>query len=243
VWGFFTWTVREGLIDTNPVDGTERPDEGKRTRLISDAELRDIWAALRDDPYGDIMRLLILTGARARQIGGLRWSEVDLTTRLITLPPKRTKNRRGHEILLNDKALDVLRTRRRLTWPDGTPCDLIFARGLQGFNDWAGSKVDLDRRINQARRQAGAEPMLEWTLHDFRRLMSPAMHDRLGIMPHVVESCLGHVGHQSGTAGRYNRVLYRAEKAAALARWADYAVAVVEGHMQKVRASRPPHIT
>jgi integrase len=113
--GFFAWTIREGLIDANPADGTERREEGERTRLISDAELREIWSTLRDDAYGDIMRLLILTGARAREIGGLRWSETDLTTRFIKLRPERTKNKREHEIFLGDSALDVLRTRTRLT--------------------------------------------------------------------------------------------------------------------------------
>jgi hypothetical protein len=89
--GFFAWSMREGLIDSNPVEGTERREEGERTRLISDAELRDIWSALRDDAYSDILRLLILTGARAKEIGGLCWRECDLTTRFIMLPPERTK--------------------------------------------------------------------------------------------------------------------------------------------------------
>jgi integrase len=232
--GFFAWTVREGLIDNNPVAGTERREEGERTRLITDAELCDIWSALSEDAYGDITRLLILSGARAREIGGLAWSEVDLMKRFITLPPERTKNRREHEIFLTDSALDILRARPRLTWSDGTPCDLIFGRGKQGFNDWAGSKVDLDRRIDLARRAVGTDPMPEWTLHDFRRLISTAMHDRLGIMPHVVEAVLGHVGHQGGTAGRYNLALYRAEKAAALKRWAQMVSDVVEGREHKV---------
>ena len=78
--------------------------------------------------------------------------------------------------------------------------------------------------------------MQEWTLHDFRRLISTTMHDRFGVMPHVVESVLGHVGHRSGTAGRYNLALYRAGKAAALTRWADYVLAVVKGDEQKVVA-------
>jgi integrase len=237
--GFFAWTIREGLIDANPADGTERREEGERTRLISDAELREIWSTLRDDAYGDIMRLLILTGARAREIGGLRWSETDLTTRFIKLKPERTKNKRDHEIFLGDSALDVLRTRSRLTWPDGTPCDLIFGRGRQGFNDWAGSKLDLDRRIDQSRCAAGVdEPMPHWTVHDFRRLISTTMHDRLGILPHVVEAVLGHVGHQGGTPGRYNLALYRAEKTAALTRWAEHVAAIVEGREHKIVAIR-----
>jgi integrase len=232
--GFFAWCIREGLIDVNPASDTERREESKRTRLISDAELRDIWSALRDDAYGDVMRLLILTGARATEIGALRWSEVDLPTRLITLPKERVKNGRGHEIYLSDIALDILRARPRLTWPDGTPCDLIFGRGSKGFNDWAGSKTDLDRRIDQARRAAALESMPEWTVHDFRRLVSTTMHERLQVQPHIVEACLGHVGHRGGVAGRYNLALYRGEKAAALTRWADFMLVVVQGREHKI---------
>jgi integrase len=231
---FFVWCMRQGLLDGNPAAGTERREESKRTRLITDVELRDIWSALRDDPYGDIMRLLVLTGARAREIGSSCWSEVDLAARLIRLPAARTKNRREHEILLSDDAVAILRARPRLTLPDGTPCDLVFGRGQQGFNDWAGSKIDLDRRINQARRDAGAEPMAEWVVHDFRRLVSTAMHDRLSISPHIVEEILGHVGHKKGSAGHYNLALYRSEKAAALTRWAQRVSDIVAGREQKV---------
>jgi integrase len=202
--------------------------------LITDAELRDIWVALRDDAYGDIMRLLVLTGARREEVGGLRWSEINPTTRCITLPPERTKNGREHEIYLSYSALEVLRARPRLAWPDGTPCDLVFGRGKQGFNDWAGAKVDLDRRIAQARNAAGADPIPDWTLHDFRRLISTAMHDRLGIMPHVVEVVLGHVGHQGGTAGRYNLALYRVDKASALERWAQLVSDIVDDRKHNV---------
>ena len=73
------------------MEWTERREEGQRARLITDVELRDIWAALRDDAYGDILRLLILTGARREEIGGLQWSEVDLTTPCIILPAERPK--------------------------------------------------------------------------------------------------------------------------------------------------------
>ena len=121
-----------------------------------------------------------------------------------------------------------------MTSSDGTPCDLVFGRGKQGFNDWAGAKTDLDRRIARARSAADGEPMANWTLHDFRRLISTAMHDRLGIMPHVVEAVLGHVGHQGGTAGRYNRALYRTEKAAALKQWAQMVSDIIEGRQHKV---------
>jgi len=38
---------------------------------------------------------------------------------------------------------------------------------------------------------------------------------------------LAHVGHQRGVAGTYNKAEYLAERRRALARWADYVLAVV----------------
>ena len=66
-------------------------------------------------------------------------------------------------------------------------------------------------------------------LHDFRRLASTVMHDKLAIQPHIVERVLAHVGHQAGVAGAYNKAEYLAERRRALARWADYVLAVVTG--------------
>jgi hypothetical protein len=49
------------------------------------------------------------------------------------------------------------------------------------------------------------------------------MHDRLDILPHIVEAVLNHVsGHRAGVAGVYNRAKYLSPMRAALARWADF---------------------
>jgi integrase len=141
-----------------------------------------------------------LTGARREEIGGLQHNEINLKTRRITLPPERVKNGREHEIYLSDTALEILRARSLLTNADGTPCDLVFGRGKQGFNDWAGSKRDLDRRINDARHTSGIAPMRSWTPHDFRRLVSTTMNEELGIQPHIVEEILGHRGEHTRRA-------------------------------------------
>jgi integrase len=233
------------LVEINPVALTERRAEKSRDRVLDDGELREIWAALGNDVYGDICRLLVLLGSRRDELGSLRWSEVDLDRALISLSGERTKNKRAHEIPLSAPALAILKARHAL--PNSTARDLIFAGGHLGFSDWSGSKIDLDKRILAARiaaaEQAGADPakvapMPHWTLHDFRRVISTAMHDRLGIAPHVVEAVLGHVGHQAGTPGRYNRATYREEKARALTLWADHLLAVVEGRESNVVALR-----
>jgi integrase len=218
--GFFTWCIKEGLIDSNPASFTDRRVEVSRDRVLADDELRIIWRTLVDNAYGDIVRLLLLTGARREEMGALRWSEVDLAQALIVLPPARTKAKRVHEIPLSDAVVAILQARPRLTLSDGSLCDHVFGRGVRGFADWVGSKVDTDARI-------GKEIATPWTLHDFRRTLSTTMHERLGVDPHIVEAILGHVGHQRGVAGVYNRAAYRDEKRAALQAWADHVGRIV----------------
>ena len=67
-----------------------------------------MWAVLGDDQFGDIVKLLILTGQRREEIGGLRWSEVGFKRDLIALPPARTKNKRLHELPLSPRARAIL---------------------------------------------------------------------------------------------------------------------------------------
>ncbi|HVQ81986.1 MAG TPA: integrase arm-type DNA-binding domain-containing protein, partial [Pseudolabrys sp.] len=101
---FFTWTITEGLLETNPVTGTAKADEGgPRERVLSEAELAEVWNVLgasASHPYSDIVRLLILTGQRRQEIGALRWNEIDFDNAVITLPASRTKNHRQHELPL-----------------------------------------------------------------------------------------------------------------------------------------------
>jgi hypothetical protein len=61
-----------------------------------------------------------------------------------------------------------------------------------------------------------------WRLHDIRRTVATRLGD-LGVLPHVVEAILNHVGgFRSGVAGVYNLARYEAEMRDALTRWADY---------------------
>jgi hypothetical protein len=57
----------------------------------------------------------------------------------------------------------------------------------------------------------------------------------LGVQPHVIEAVLNHVsGHKNGIAGIYNRAVYAAEKAQALALWSTHVTALVEGRTSNV---------
>jgi integrase len=120
---YFNWLLREGLLlDSNPVSYTNRqPEKGVRERVLKSEEIWEIWHALEQDQYGDIVKLLALTGARRDEIGGLRWSEVDLDRALITSPSQRTKNKRPHEIRLSSAVVTILAAQPRRLLPDGSP--------------------------------------------------------------------------------------------------------------------------
>jgi integrase len=203
---FFNWCVTEGLLETNPVTGTAKAAEGgSRERVLTQDELRQLWRALGDDKFSDVVRLLLLTGQRRNEIGKLQWGEIDLARKLIVLASGRTKNGRQHEVPLSAQALAIIEG-----MPRRNSSDFLF--GKRGFSDWAAVKAKLDQR-------AGIAP---WTLHDLRRTCATQLGE-LGIQPHHIEAILNHYsGHRAGVAGVYQRAKYEGEMRAALQRWADW---------------------
>jgi integrase len=225
---FFAWAIGEGLLEHNPVTGTNRNEEQTRDRVLSPAELRLIWNALGDDHYSAIMKLLALTGQRAGEIAGLRWSEVKENE--IVLPAARVKNKRTHVIPLSEPARAIIAAQPRRVGTDGKPRDLVFGLGDGPFDGWSNCRNTLNARIVETT----GETLPHWVPHDLRR--SFATHAaEIGIQPHIIEAVLNHVsGHKSGVAGIYNRSSYDREKRLALDRWAEQLLAWVEGRQATV---------
>ena len=217
VSALFKWAMEEGWAKVNPVVGTRKPADPKpRNRVLSDAELVAIWNACGNDDFGRIVRLLILTGSRRSEVGGMRWSEIDLDAGTWTLPEERSKNHRAHTITLPAAALALVGT----IWLSNRD-HLFGARAERGYTNWDYDRAALDCRLDGA-----AKP---WRLHDIRRTVATRMAE-IGIPPHIIEAVLNHYGgHRAGVAGVYNRSPYEREVKAALARWSEHVSALVEG--------------
>jgi integrase len=229
---FFAWAMREGLADENPVIGTNDPAAGmaSRDRVLTDAELRAIWTACQDEDFGRIVRLLMLTGCRRDEIGGLQWSEIDIGRAMLNIPGSRTKNHVALNLPLAPMAVAILEAA-----PRRADREFVWCSRGRGFSAWSYPTLALRGRIMAAQGKAPAP----WRLHDIRRTVATRMGD-IGVLPHVVESVLNHrSGHKAGVAGVYNKAAYEREMRAALLLWAEHLRAIVAGEDCKVVPLRP----
>lgn len=220
---FFRWAIGEGLCDHNPVAGTNKQEEdGPRERSLSDAEAAAVWLAAPENDYGRIVRLILLTGCRRDEIGSLKWPEIDLKEKTISLPAERTKNKQAHVVPLPDSAVAILKE-----IPRRASRGFVFGIGQGGFSGWSKSKREIDKaaKIKDA-----------WTLHDLRRTVRTGL-GKLGIAPHVAEAALNHLLPK--LIRTYDRNNYAAEKRDALDKWAVHLkVAVAQATGANVTAIR-----
>jgi integrase len=216
----FSWGMRKGICISNPVLGTEDPEEGidPRDRVLEPKEIKAIWRECRDDDFGRIVRLLLLTACRRDEIGSLRWSEIDLGTGKLLLPKERTKSNRALELTLPATARAIL-----TSVPRRVGRDQLFGGGKAGFNAWSYSTLSLNARITEAEGRA----LAPWRLHDARRTVRTGM-GKIGIKPHIAELVLNHAGHKGGIGGVYDHYDYQPEIADALAKWEQYLLTIVE---------------
>jgi integrase len=225
---FLGWALREGLIETNPVVGTNvngSAAERARDRVLRPNELKLLWAALADDQYGAIVKLLLLTAQRRDEIAGIMWQEIDVEAAILTLPPPRTKNKRMHIVPLSAPALAIIQAQPQRALVNGKPREFVFGSGAGGFSGWSKAKAQLDDRLRLGN---GGKPVKPWRLHDLRRSAATGMAE-IGVLPHVIEAALNHVsGHKSGVAGIYNQARYEDEVRAALELWAEHVMSIVQ---------------
>jgi integrase len=231
----FTWLHRRDpeALPRSPCDGIDDPaPESPRERTLSDVELAAVWraAAAEGYPYGDMVRLLVLTGCRRDEARDAPWSEIDLGAREWSIPGRRTKNGRDHLVPIVDQLASILEELPRIQG-----AGLLFTTtGETSISGLAKYKRRLETAVAK---ELGAEPT-RWTLHDLRRTLTTGLQ-KLGFPVEVTEAVLNHSGGVvSGVAAIYGKHDYRFEKEQALAAWARHVDAIVSGKAAKVVAMR-----
>ncbi|MEQ1820752.1 MAG: integrase family protein [Terricaulis sp.] len=114
------WAKARGLIDHNPAAGVRKIADVKRERFLSEAEAARLLATLDtlqarariSATFADVIRVLLLTGARKNEIAALTWDEFDSERGVIRLRNLRAKN--GDKIIvLSPGARAILEARPR----------------------------------------------------------------------------------------------------------------------------------
>jgi integrase len=187
----FGLAVRWKWCADNPAKGIERNQEHARQRYLSNEELARFMAVLaadKDQQAANILRLLLLTGARKSEALTAKWADLDLTSGIWTKPHTRTKQKKEHRIPLSAPARMLLAGIER----DGV---FIFPGRYGGHR---ASVEKAWKRICKATRITGLR------VHDLRH--SYASHlASAGIGLHTIGALLGH--SNPTTTARYSHLL------------------------------------
>jgi len=222
-------------IVANPAYRLARPGvERPRERVLSEAEIRALWAATEaEGPQARAaFRLLMLAGLRRGELLGARWRDLaeDDLGLWLEVPGDRTKTGRPLRAPLSTLAREVLAELAEAPDPE-----LIFPGAIDGrpLGDLKGPLRRLRARVLDLTGEAGAlaEP---WTVHDLRRTFRTLLAG-LRVPFGIAERLLGHVAPEArGVGGIYDRHLYAEERMAAVEALARKVRAIVTGESGNV---------
>lgn len=227
---FYKWALPRLRMEGNPCRDAGRPSKPKaRARVLSDPELRALWAVAEREalPFGPGLKLLLLTGQRRDEVFSADRAEFDTVAGEWTIPAHRAKNGLPHIVPLSAAALEALSAVPEVEgspklFPTRTKAGQV-ERGPSGFSKAvARIRKAVDTELE---RETGEH----WTLHDIRRTVATGLQ-RLGVRFEVTEAVLNHVsGARGGVAGVYQRHDWKDEKRAALEAWAVELGRIVDG--------------
>jgi integrase len=171
------------------------------------AELPTFMAELRarQRNAARALEFTILTAARTGEVLGACWSEIDLDSKLWTVPAARMKAGKEHRVPLAPAAVALLRA-----LPREQDNDRVFIGPAAGggFSDMAMARV-LERMRHDV------------TVHGFRSTFSDWAHERTAYPNHAIEISLAHsVGNEVEKA--YRRGDLFDKRRALMAAWAKF---------------------
>ena len=179
----------------NPAKGIERNQEMKRHRYLSADEWARLGMALaehHDSQAANIIRLLLLTGARRGEVQAMRWPQLDLDAGVWTKPASLTKQKALHRIPLSDAACLLLRTLKSSAEPGAV---FVFP-GRTGPH-----RVEIKGNWAAICKAAG---ITEARIHDLRHTYASVLASAGQSLP-IIGALLGH--SQPQTTARYAHLL------------------------------------
>ncbi len=194
---------RQGLVSRNVAEHVDAVAVGYRSvDTYTENEVRTLLAAIADDRLGHAWELA-LCGLRRGEIAGLRWSDVDLDSKTLSVAnnrvdaggkavendPKSAMSRRT--LPLPDRLVTVLRAAKARQAAERLALGSDYGSGLYVASNEAGEPYHpqvLSRSWRDATERAGLRPI---KLHAARHTAATAMH-LAGVPVAVIAAWIGH---------------------------------------------------
>ena len=197
--------VRTGLLVNNPAKAA-RPPRVTRPEFMtwSTDELRGFLDATRGERMYPLWVLLAATGMRRGEALGLRWSDVDLGRRRLSIVQTRTnagaqeiigttKTQRSRRVVhLDEGTVAVLREHRKQQLEEQLACGDVYDSSHDLlFRDRIGRPVKPDLPTRAFREAVNRTSLPVIRLHDLRHTWATRALEA-GVSPRVVADQLGH---------------------------------------------------
>lgn len=232
---FFNFCAERGVIDDSPCTRIKKTKEKSRDRILTDDEIKILWANLDEIDIWHNTRLaikfLLVTGQRPGEVVNMTWDEI--INDVWTIPAERMKNKEPHSIPLTETALDILESAKGFQ-----NSKFVFASSYDNGQKPI-SRPSMGRAIlrhlkngNQDRNKVNKKNLgiEKFTPHDLRRTVRSKLAE-LGVDDVVAERVLSH--KLQGIAAVYNRYDYLSEKRQALEKWERHLRRLVGLEMDK----------
>ena len=210
----FAFALDRDLVTVSPAVRIPRPGtERARDRVLTDDEIRGLWAAWEalPAPMAAFWKLRLLTVQRGGEVAALRWQDVDLEAGWWTIPASGSKNRLAHRVPLSASALALIVQVRADVDRDlaaRTAAGKVVTEPIYVLEGARGKRQQADA--------AAGFGVADFRGHDLRRTAASRMASG-GIARLTIGKILNHV--ERSVTSVYDRHSYDPEKAAAIAWW------------------------
>jgi len=184
----FTIAIEWDYVKDNPATKVKKFPENKRIRYLSKEELIRLYEAMDNHPNKqgvDIVRMLLLTGARSGEVFEMQWSGVNWEVQQWVKVAAETKSGKDHIVPLNAPTLLLLDEIRQQQKLDGGNSSFVFPSPSKNEDE---ARDSIKRFFEGLIEQAGIK---DCHVHDLRHTY--ASHLAIaGISIQVICALLGH---------------------------------------------------
>lgn len=179
--------ILDEVLTSNPCRAIENCRIERRWDHLSSSQVSALLAACdayQDQVAANVVRLLLFTGARLREVLKAEWDQFDLVNGIWTKPSAHTKSRRVHRLALPLEAVAIVRSMQQ---------GALSERWLFPGRDPAKHRADFKRPWTAILTLAGIG---HWRRHDLRRTTASFMLSA-GEDITVIGKTLGHTQMQT----------------------------------------------